>query len=111
MDKAFNNFDATDWVRSANFENNHRLNMDNGIVSPYETPPQSFSEFLNDSLSKVNAMQQDANNAIEDLASGKSQALHETMLMVEQAEIAYKTMNQIRQKVLDAYREVMKIQI
>ncbi|MBF0208260.1 MAG: flagellar hook-basal body complex protein FliE, partial [Oligoflexia bacterium] len=51
------------------------------------------------------------NMAIEKLATGDSDNLHETMLMVEQAEIAFKTMNQIRQKVIDAYKEIIRIQI
>lgn len=72
---------------------------------------KTFGEFLNDSISKVNQLQQDANVAMEKLASGESQNLHETLLTVEKAEIAFKTMNQIRTKVIDAYREIMKMQI
>lgn len=111
MQNMFNRFDTADWVRSANFENDHRLNMDGGIISPSEVNQQNFTQFLANSLAQVNQLQQDANVAVEQLATGKSQALHETMLMVEQAEIAFKTMNQLRQKVIDAYREVMKLQI
>ena len=48
---------------------------------------------------------------MEKLASGKSQNLHETLLTVEKAEIAFKTMNQVRSKVIDAYKEIMKMQI
>ena len=73
--------------------------------------PRSFGDFLQDSLNQVNSIQQDANKAIEKLASGESKNIHETMLMVEQAEIAFKTMNQIRSKVLEAYKEVMRMQI
>jgi len=72
----------------------------------------NFVDFLKDSLVKVNDLQGEANKAMELLASGdSSQGLHETMLAVEQAEIAFKTMNQIRTKVLEAYREVMRMQI
>ena len=45
------------------------------------------------------------------LASGKSKNIHETMLAVENAEIAFKTMNQIRMKVIDAYKEIMRMQM
>lgn len=72
---------------------------------------KSFGEFLSDSIGKVNSLQQDANVSMEKLASGESQNLHETLLAVEKAEIAFKTMNQIRTKVIDAYREIMKMQI
>lgn len=72
---------------------------------------KSFGEFLTDSLSKVNELQQDANIAMEKLASGESDNLHETLLAVEKAEISFKMMNQVRSKVLDAYRDIMKMQI
>jgi flagellar hook-basal body complex protein FliE len=72
---------------------------------------KTFGEFLTDSISKVNSLQHEANLAMEKLASGESQNLHETILAVEKAEIAFKTMNQIRTKVIDAYREIMKMQI
>jgi flagellar hook-basal body complex protein FliE len=72
---------------------------------------KTFGDFLADSLGKVNSLQQDANVAMEKLASGESQNLHETLLAVEKAEIAFKTMNQVRTKVIDAYREIMKMQI
>jgi flagellar hook-basal body complex protein FliE len=72
---------------------------------------KTFGEFLSESLTKVNAIQQEANVAMEKLASGENQNLHETLLAVEKAEISFKTMNQVRTKVLDAYREIMKMQI
>lgn len=72
---------------------------------------KSFGEFLQDSIGKVNSLQQDANIAMEKLASGESQNLHETLLAVEKAEVSFKMMNQVRNKVLDAYRDIMKMQI
>jgi flagellar hook-basal body complex protein FliE len=72
---------------------------------------KSFGEMLTDSISKVNGMQNEANVAMEKLASGESQNLHETLLAVEKADIAFRTLNQVRTKVLDAYREIMKMQI
>lgn len=72
---------------------------------------KTFGDFLQDSIGKVNSLQNEANVAMEKLASGESQNLHETLLAVEKADIAFRTMNQVRTKVLDAYREIMKMQI
>ena len=72
---------------------------------------RSFTDMLVDSMSKVNDLQTEANSAIEKLATGKTKNIHETMLAVEKADIAFKTMNQIRSKVIDAYREVMRMQV
>ena len=72
---------------------------------------KSFTDMLLNSMNKVNELQNEANVAIEKLAAGKNKNLHETMLAVEQADIAFKTMNQIRTKVIDAYKEVMRMQV
>ena len=72
---------------------------------------KSFGDFLADSISKVNNLQQDKDIAIQRLASGESKNIHETLLAVEKADLAFKQMNQIRQKVIDAYREIMKMQV
>src|SRR5688572_20570751 len=93
--------DARGWSRS----------VDNDKAFDIEMPgmgeaggSKSFGEFLSDSISKVNSIQQEANVAMEKLASGESQNLHETLLAVEKADIAFRTMNQVRTKVIDAYR-------
>ena len=72
---------------------------------------QSFGDFLASSIAKVNGLQQDADTAMQRLASGESKNLHETLLAVERADIAFKQMNQIRMKVIDAYKEIMKMQV
>ncbi len=80
-------------------------------IQETEAGSKTFGDFLQDSLGKVNSLQQEANVAMEKLASGESQNLHETLLAVEKADIAFRTMNQVRTKVIDAYREIMKMQI
>jgi flagellar hook-basal body complex protein FliE len=102
--------DARGWSRSVDNDKSFDIEMPNGGVSaPGEN--KSFGEFLSDSISKVNSIQNEANVAMEKLASGESQNLHETLLAVEKADIAFRTMNQVRTKVIDAYREIMKMQI
>lgn len=72
---------------------------------------QSFGAILQESIGKVNAMQVEADVAMQKIASGESKNLHETLLAVERAEIAFKAMNQVRSKVLEAYKEIMRTQI
>ena len=105
------NADARGWSRKVD---NDGTNFDikaPGLEGGNVEGGKSFGDFLADSLGKVNALQQDANVAMEKLASGESQNLHETLLAVEKADIAFRTMNQVRTKVLDAYRGIMKMQI
>lgn len=72
---------------------------------------QTFGDFLAHSISKVNALQQDADVAMQRLASGDSKNMHETLILAEKAEIAFKQMNQVRMKVIDAYKEIMRMQV
>lgn len=72
---------------------------------------KSFGEFLADSIGKVNSLQQESDVAMQRLASGDSKNIHETLIAVERADIAFKQMNQIRMKVIDAYKEIMKMQV
>jgi flagellar hook-basal body complex protein FliE len=104
--------DAKGWSRSVD---NFKINTEIG-VSDIQNPQEiggekTFGEFLRDSVAKVNNIQQEANVAMEKLASGETQNLHEVLLAVEKADIAFKTMNQVRLKVIDAYREIMKMQV
>ena len=75
------------------------------------TGNQSFGEFLAQSIAKVNQAQIDANEMIQKISSGESEDVASTLIAVEKAEIAFKTMNQIRSKVIDAYQEIMKMQV
>lgn len=72
---------------------------------------KSFSELLSDSIAQVNDLQLKANKEVQKLASGESKNIHETLIAVEKADIAFRSMNQVRQKVLDAYKEIMNMQV
>ncbi|MBN22282.1 MAG: flagellar hook-basal body complex protein FliE [Bdellovibrionaceae bacterium] len=72
---------------------------------------KSFGDLLSESIEKVNIHQKDADAAIEKLVSGRTKNVHETMLAVEKAEVSLKLMTQVRNKVLEAYREIMRMQV
>ncbi len=109
--KTLGNADAKGWSRSVDNDFGGNFNLENPGSVPGTGDAKTFGEFLSDSIGKVNSLQTEANVAMEKLASGESQNLHETLLAVEKADIAFRTMNQVRTKVIDAYREIMKMQI
>lgn len=114
LQQILNNYNAKDWAKSSEVETFNELDgkgFGNGLSIEEPGNRKSFSELLASSITEVNGLQQEANKAIQNLVTGKSKNLHETMLAVEKAEIAFKTMNQIRSKVIDAYKEVMRMQI
>ncbi|MBI4666650.1 MAG: flagellar hook-basal body complex protein FliE [Nitrospinae bacterium] len=68
---------------------------------------KSFADTLSESIKEVNQMQNDADRAIEDLVTGKSKNIHETMITLSKAEVAMKLTLQVRNKVVEAYKEVL----
>lgn len=71
----------------------------------------TFADILKNSFEQVNEHQQQADQAIRELVAGRSKNIHETMLAVERADSSLKLMMQVRNKVLDAYREIMRMQV
>ncbi len=115
MNKMLNSFNAQDWSKSAKIDEftsipkGTEFNIDS--LNNVGTQNKSFSEMLSDSMMEVNKLQEEANVAMEKLASGQSKNIHETMLAMEKADIAFKTMNQVRLKVIEAYKEIMRMQM
>ena len=72
---------------------------------------KSFSDTLTESLKEVNKLQSKADDAVEDLVAGKSQSIHETMLAVNKADLAFRMTMQVRNKIVEAYQEVVRMQV
>lgn len=70
-----------------------------------------FLDLLEKGIKEINASSQEAEKASMDLASGKSSNVHETMLAVTKAELGFNMMVQMRNKVIEAYQEVMRMQV
>ena len=71
----------------------------------------SFEDFLQDALNKVNDLQLQSDKLTNDFAAGKTDNIHQVMIAAEKADLALQFTMQIRNKILDAYNEIMRIQI
>ena len=111
MNNVLKSFNADDWVKSANLEVDKSFEMNEAPSLELKQAPKSFSDLLAESINEVNQLQVDANKATENLVTGRSKNLHEVMLKVEQANLAFQQMNQVRLKVLEAYKEIMRMQL
>jgi len=78
-----------------------------------ETTPGagSFKDFLVQSIREVNSMQQDADQAVEKLASGGEVNPAEVLTAVQKADLAFRMMLQVRNKIIQAYEEVQAIRV
>jgi len=74
-------------------------------------PGQSFASVLKSSLAEVNQLQQQADQAITALATGEKASLHETMIAMQQADVSFRLMMQVRNKIVEAYQEIMRMQV
>jgi flagellar hook-basal body complex protein FliE len=101
---------TSEWIKSAQIEGEKATGLgDEGQIT--EPQSRSFSEMLSNSIMDVNNLQKEADKAIQNLVTGKTKNIDETMLAVERADIAFRAMTNIRSKVIEAYKEIMRMQI
>jgi flagellar hook-basal body complex protein FliE len=82
-----------------------------GGAAPGKTGGASFGDVLKDSLSQVNQLQHEADKAITELATGGQTTLHDTMLALQKADLSFRLMMQVRNKIVEAYQEVVRMQV
>jgi len=79
-----------------------------GNSNPGDKP---FMETLKESINQTNSIQLKADQAVADLATGKTHDLHQTMIAIEKADVSFQLMMQVRNKILSAYEEMTRMQI
>ncbi len=72
---------------------------------------ESFGQVLRDAITTTNDLQKQSNLEIQKLMAGETQDLHETMIAVQKADLSFQMMMQVRNKLLQAYQEIMRMQI
>lgn len=72
---------------------------------------KSFADTLKDAVNQVNTAQQAADVKMQELATGKTKNIHDVMLTTEKADISLRLMTQVRNKIIEAYQEIMKMQV
>src|SRR5438874_8864562 len=71
----------------------------------------NFKEMLQQQIDKVNQLQNDANTAMEDLVTGQRDDVEGVITATQKADLAFKMLIQVHNKVMDAYEEVKQIRI
>lgn len=71
----------------------------------------SFKKTLSGFINEVNDLQSKANESIENFATGKVENVHEVMIAMSKAEISFKFMMEARNKLIETYKEVMRMQM
>lgn len=71
----------------------------------------SFKDVLMKNIEQVNKLQQDADRAIEDLATGKSDNIFAANNALRKSEMAFQMLLQVRNRMLDAYEEIKQMRV
>jgi flagellar hook-basal body complex protein FliE len=94
-------------------------------ISRVQTPPivdtpqgarkpagaSEFSSVLQGAIEQVERSREDAAGSVQRLLRGESDELHETVLATQKAELQFDMFLQVRNKVVNAYQEIMKMQV
>jgi len=72
---------------------------------------EGFGKILEDSIEKVNELQKAADKSVEEVAEGKSDNIIGTVIALEKADQSLKLMTEVRNKVVEAYNQIMRMQV
>ena len=85
-----------------------------GEVQPLPALPghsESFTTLLQQSLEQVNGLQHEADAAARAFALGQAPSIHDTMIAMEKADLSLRLTMKVRNKVVEAYQDIMRMQV
>jgi flagellar hook-basal body complex protein FliE len=71
----------------------------------------NFKKVFADYMQDVNGLQAEADKAVRDLMVGKAENLHEVIAAVSEADLSFRLMMQIRNRLVEAYQQIMRMQV
>ena len=74
-------------------------------------PARNFAQTVSELLQGANSQQLQADAAINELAAGNSQGVHQVVLAVAKADLAFRMVLEIRNRLIESYQEVMRMQV
>ena len=99
--------------------NQLRLDALSDAVSPIAKPTASapdaasggsFKDLLKGLVEQVDSLQKDADASIQGFVTGETTDLHDVTIKMEEAGIAFRLMMEVRNKLLEAYQQILKMQ-
>lgn len=91
--------------------NNLFTESNNKILTKQPESETTFNDFLKNALYEVNQLQTQSENYTKLLALGQVDNIHDVTIASEKAKIALQMTLAIRNKVVDAYKEIMRMQV
>jgi len=97
-----NNINSISALKLQNSKSANSINKNDG---------EDFLSILQNSIAKVNNDQIEADKALGDIATGSVKDLHQAAIAINKAELSMKMMLEVRNKALNAYKEILKTQM
>jgi flagellar hook-basal body complex protein FliE len=85
--------------------------VDLAPLAPTAVAPAGFADWFTSELGGVNASLVKAEQGVQRLAVGEASNLHEVMIHLEEAKLSFQLLAQVRNRLLEAYQEVMRTQV
>ena len=83
----------------------------NPLTPATSSDATGFKDLLGKYINDVNTMQSSADKSVRDLATGNMNNLHQVIVAINEADLSFQLMMQVRNRLVDAYKEVMRMQI
>lgn len=81
------------------------------IDGPRDIEGPDFSETFKNALERVDETQKTADDQVEAFIAGEQENLHDVMIAMNQAKLHFELMTEVRNRALDTYRELMRMQV
>jgi len=98
-------------INSINFLLPNKLDTATSTQAKKPEASVDFSTLLKDAIKDVNGAQLEADDAVQKVLSGETNDIHSTMIALQKADVSLKMMMEVRNKIMEAYQEVMRTQI
>jgi flagellar hook-basal body complex protein FliE len=82
-----------------------------GIGPASAGAPSGFAAWLDKELSHVNSQIVNADTQVRQLAAGETDNLHQVMVSLEEAKLSFQLALQVRNRLLEAYQDILRMQV
>ncbi len=71
----------------------------------------NFADILKQAIGEVNQLQKEAKQVLEDFATGKEENIEKVVATIERADVALRILTEVRNRAIEAYQEIMRMQV
>ncbi|MGA1847106.1 flagellar hook-basal body complex protein FliE [Deferribacter abyssi] len=98
-------------INKINFLLPNKLDTGQKAEKENNTDSIDFADLLKKAIKDVNDAQLEADEAVKKVLNGETKDIHQTMIALQKADVSLKLMLEVRNKLLEAYQEIMRTQV